>query len=217
MQLNAAGQVEFKLKTPRRDGTTQLEMSPLEFMQRLAALVPRPRLHLIRFHGAWGAGAERQVAGAGSAAGVTQGRGSGERCRRRLVRGRYRPSPAATHQLGAAAQARVRHRHSPRAALPPCGRGGAARRADTTQSTAASSPRPRPRPRPEPALLIGQGPTKSVRRYRASPNTNHSRPPQAWPEPVLGAVEGAKNSYAPSAVPTARVLSGGGSSPRRRR
>ena len=26
-------------------------MSPLEFMQRLAALVPRLRLHLIRFHG----------------------------------------------------------------------------------------------------------------------------------------------------------------------
>ena len=26
-------------------------MSPLEVMQRLAALVPRPRLHLIRFHG----------------------------------------------------------------------------------------------------------------------------------------------------------------------
>jgi len=26
-------------------------MEPLEFMQRLAALVPRPRLHLIRFHG----------------------------------------------------------------------------------------------------------------------------------------------------------------------
>ena len=26
-------------------------MSPLEFMQRLAALVPRPKLHLIRLHG----------------------------------------------------------------------------------------------------------------------------------------------------------------------
>ena len=26
-------------------------MSPLEFMQRLAALVPRPRLHLIGLHG----------------------------------------------------------------------------------------------------------------------------------------------------------------------
>ena len=39
------------LKTPLRDGTTYLVMSTLEFMQRLAALVPRPRLHLIRFHG----------------------------------------------------------------------------------------------------------------------------------------------------------------------
>jgi hypothetical protein len=51
LQLNALGQVELKLKTPWRDGTTHLVMSPLEFMQRLAALVPRPRLHLIRYHG----------------------------------------------------------------------------------------------------------------------------------------------------------------------
>jgi hypothetical protein len=48
--LNRAGQVVLTLKTPYRDGTTHLLMSPLEFMQRLAALVPRPRLHLIRFH-----------------------------------------------------------------------------------------------------------------------------------------------------------------------
>ena len=51
IQVNAAGQVELELKTPWRDGTTHLLMSPLEFMQRLAALVPRPRLHLIRYHG----------------------------------------------------------------------------------------------------------------------------------------------------------------------
>jgi|JI10StandDraft_1071094.scaffolds.fasta_scaffold479221_1 hypothetical protein len=51
VQTNAAGQAVLKLKTPWRDGTTHLVMSPLEFMQRLAALVPRPRLHLIRFHG----------------------------------------------------------------------------------------------------------------------------------------------------------------------
>ena len=37
--------------TPWRDGTTHVVMSPLVFLQRLAALVPRPRLHLIRFHG----------------------------------------------------------------------------------------------------------------------------------------------------------------------
>ena len=47
----AAGQVELKLKTPWRDATAHLVMSPLQFMQRLAALVPQPRLHLIRFHG----------------------------------------------------------------------------------------------------------------------------------------------------------------------
>ena len=51
VQCNAAGHVVLTLKTPWRDGTTHLVMSPLEFMQRLAALVPRPRLHLIRFHG----------------------------------------------------------------------------------------------------------------------------------------------------------------------
>jgi hypothetical protein len=51
VQGNAAGRVVLKLKTRWRDGTTHLVMSPLEFMQRLAALVPRPRLHLIRFHG----------------------------------------------------------------------------------------------------------------------------------------------------------------------
>lgn len=49
-QLKEAGQVELKLKTPWRDGMTHLVMAPLELMQRLAALVPRPRLHLIRFH-----------------------------------------------------------------------------------------------------------------------------------------------------------------------
>lgn len=51
VQINAAGQVVVKLKTAWRDGTTHLVMSPLGFMQCLAALVPRPRLHLIRFHG----------------------------------------------------------------------------------------------------------------------------------------------------------------------
>jgi hypothetical protein len=43
--------VALTLKTPYREGTTHIVMSPLEFMQRLAALIPRPRLHPIRFHG----------------------------------------------------------------------------------------------------------------------------------------------------------------------
>jgi hypothetical protein len=48
VQTNAAGQVVLKLKTAWRDGTMHGVMSPLGFMQRLAAPVPRPRLHLIR-------------------------------------------------------------------------------------------------------------------------------------------------------------------------
>ena len=48
VQTNAAGPVVLKLKTAWHGGTTHLVMLPLEFTQRLAALVPRPRLHLIR-------------------------------------------------------------------------------------------------------------------------------------------------------------------------
>lgn len=44
----------LQLKSPYRNGSTHIVMSPQEFMQRLAALVPRPRLHLIRFHGVRG-------------------------------------------------------------------------------------------------------------------------------------------------------------------
>ena len=46
-----SGVAGLTLKTPYRDGTTHIVMSPLEFMQRLAALVPRPRLNLAHFHG----------------------------------------------------------------------------------------------------------------------------------------------------------------------
>lgn len=48
VQTTAGRQAVLKLKTPWRDSTTHPVMSPLAFMQRLAALVPRPRLHLIR-------------------------------------------------------------------------------------------------------------------------------------------------------------------------
>ena len=51
LSRNRTGNVVLRLKSAYKDGTTHIVMSPLEFMQRLAALVPRPRLHLIRFHG----------------------------------------------------------------------------------------------------------------------------------------------------------------------
>lgn len=51
LSRSRSGQVVLRLKSPYADGTTHVVMSPLEFIQRRAALVPRPRLHLIRFHG----------------------------------------------------------------------------------------------------------------------------------------------------------------------
>ena len=64
VRCNAAGQVVLKLKTGWRDGTTHLVMSALELMQLLAALVPRPRLHLIRFHGVLAPNAKLRALGA---------------------------------------------------------------------------------------------------------------------------------------------------------
>jgi hypothetical protein len=51
LKRNRAGDVVLQLKSAYKDGTNHIVMEPLEFMERLAALVPRPRLHLIRFHG----------------------------------------------------------------------------------------------------------------------------------------------------------------------
>ena len=41
----------FTLKTPWSDGTTHLLLSPLELIEKLAALVPPPRQNLVRYHG----------------------------------------------------------------------------------------------------------------------------------------------------------------------
>ena len=45
------GKVRYKLKTPYRDGTTHIIFEPLDFISKLAALVPKPRVNLTRFHG----------------------------------------------------------------------------------------------------------------------------------------------------------------------
>jgi hypothetical protein len=51
LSTNAAGQVVYQLKNPFRDGTTHILFSPQDFIARLAALVPRPRTNLTRYHG----------------------------------------------------------------------------------------------------------------------------------------------------------------------
>ena len=51
LSLTANGKVRYQLKTPYRDGTTHIIFEPLDFIVRLAALVPKPRVNLTRFHG----------------------------------------------------------------------------------------------------------------------------------------------------------------------
>ena len=45
------GQVRYELKTPWRNGTTHVIFEPLDFISRLVALIPKPRINLTRFHG----------------------------------------------------------------------------------------------------------------------------------------------------------------------
>ena len=51
LSLTRGGNVRYQLKTPYRDGTTHVIFEPLDFIARLAALVPKPRVKLTRFHG----------------------------------------------------------------------------------------------------------------------------------------------------------------------
>jgi hypothetical protein len=51
LSLSSTGKVVYTLKTPYRDGTTQVAFEPVDFIARLAALVPKPRINLTRYHG----------------------------------------------------------------------------------------------------------------------------------------------------------------------
>ena len=49
--LTPRGDIGYSLKTSYRDGTTHVIFETLDFIARLAALVPLPRLNITRFHG----------------------------------------------------------------------------------------------------------------------------------------------------------------------
>ena len=52
LSLTSSGKVLYKLKRPFKDGTHSVLMEPLAFLERLCALIPRPRRHLLTYHGA---------------------------------------------------------------------------------------------------------------------------------------------------------------------
>jgi hypothetical protein len=47
----ADGRVRLELKRAWSDGTTHLLFEPLEFLEKLAALTPRPEINLVLYHG----------------------------------------------------------------------------------------------------------------------------------------------------------------------
>jgi hypothetical protein len=49
--LSSDGRVLLRLKTPWANGTTHLLYEPLDFLAKLAALIPRPHKNLVLFHG----------------------------------------------------------------------------------------------------------------------------------------------------------------------
>jgi len=51
LSLLPDGRVTYGLRHPWRDGTTHVVFEPLDLVARLAALVPPPRVHLVRYHG----------------------------------------------------------------------------------------------------------------------------------------------------------------------
>jgi hypothetical protein len=53
LELLEHGHVRLQLKTAWNDGTTHLQFTAWELMERLAALIPRPRANLVRYHGVW--------------------------------------------------------------------------------------------------------------------------------------------------------------------
>ena len=51
LEEDAQGDLVYTFSKPWSDGTTGITLSPLELLEKLAALVPLPRVHLVRYGG----------------------------------------------------------------------------------------------------------------------------------------------------------------------
>jgi len=61
LSLTGQGKVRYELKTPYRNGTTHIIFEPLDFITKLAAMVPKPRVNLTRFHGVFTPNSKHRV------------------------------------------------------------------------------------------------------------------------------------------------------------
>ena len=106
LSLTPNGNFRYQLKSPYRDGSTHVIFEPLDFIARLAALVPKPRVNLTRFHDVFAPNSKHRAlvtpakCGRGNKLEATE---DGQE----PTRGRT-PS---IDDLGAAREARIRHLH----------------------------------------------------------------------------------------------------------
>jgi len=63
LSIDADGRVVYRLRRAWRDGTSAIVFEPLVFLERLAALVPRPRAHLLTYHGVLAPAAQLECPG----------------------------------------------------------------------------------------------------------------------------------------------------------
>ena len=56
------GNVRYRMKRTFSDGRSEVVLSPQDFLARLCALIPQPRVHLVRYFGAVGPGARGRAA-----------------------------------------------------------------------------------------------------------------------------------------------------------
>jgi hypothetical protein len=61
LSLTSTGKICYELKTPYRNGTTHVIFEPVDFIARLAALVPKPRVNLTRFHGVFAPNSKHRI------------------------------------------------------------------------------------------------------------------------------------------------------------
>ena len=148
----ADGRVLLTLKTEWSDGTTALPFAPVELLERLAALTPRPRINLVLHHGV--------LAPHG------RWRGSGGRLRAGHTR------PSRSRLCGP-----VRHGSSARPAerAVVCRRAGGERRI-------ATRPRPDDRRRPRRASVYGAGESRPGRHRERGGAPPPAARKWSWPE-----------------------------------
>jgi len=106
LSLTPGGLVRYQLKTPYSNGTTHVLFEPLDLIARLATLVPKPRVNLIRYHGVFAPNSAHRA----QVTKAHRGKGASDQAAARTDE-RTPPERRAAMTWAQRVEARVRHRH----------------------------------------------------------------------------------------------------------